>query len=212
MKVMLSPGETLQVGYLDDDGRETDGGLSVVYGENSIKVETDWPDTQGRTGVVYEEKFGVHLDPDEVDCLAEDSRSLKPVQLEPSEQRKQMFKTALAVDLPAPQQGSNQWAFASDAEIRFDEQRRIAADAIAESFNFDPDGTDKIEDISHSDGWNYVDGADHWNKAMFVRYENTETSTKYRLTVQFKPGTAEIIEAVAQEEDGDDTIVETYQI
>lgn len=56
MKIMLAPGETLTVGFYDEDF-EVDGDFTVSFLENSIKIETTWPDASGREGVIYEEKF-----------------------------------------------------------------------------------------------------------------------------------------------------------
>jgi len=52
MKIELAPGETLVVSL-----KESDGEFTIKFGEDAVTVEADMPDTQGRTGVIYEEVF-----------------------------------------------------------------------------------------------------------------------------------------------------------
>lgn len=72
MRVVLNPGEVLEVRYADEDGDETDGNLFVSYSDSAIEVKTDWPDSDGRIGVVYSERFGEGHD------AVEDSRKNRP--------------------------------------------------------------------------------------------------------------------------------------
>lgn len=57
MKIVLSTGETAEVHFDDSDGE-----VCVEFAEDAIRVSTDWPDTSGRTGIIYEERFGADLD------------------------------------------------------------------------------------------------------------------------------------------------------
>ena len=52
MKVVLHPGESVDVEFF-----ESDGSIIVAFNESDISVSTDWPDTEGRKGVIYQEKF-----------------------------------------------------------------------------------------------------------------------------------------------------------
>lgn len=53
MKITLKKGETIEVCFAHSDGQ-----IDVKFGKNKITVTTDLPDTQGRVGTIYEEKFG----------------------------------------------------------------------------------------------------------------------------------------------------------
>jgi len=53
MKITLQKGETIEVCFADSDGQ-----IDVKFGKNKITVKTDLPDTEGRVGTIYEEKFG----------------------------------------------------------------------------------------------------------------------------------------------------------
>jgi len=55
MKITLQKGETIEVCFADSDGQ-----IDVKFGKNKITVKTDLPDTEGRVGTIYEEKFGKH--------------------------------------------------------------------------------------------------------------------------------------------------------
>ncbi len=60
MYIILHPGERLSVQF-----HETDGEIVVDYdskGDKKLTVETDWPDTQGRAGVIYCEDFNAPLE------------------------------------------------------------------------------------------------------------------------------------------------------
>ena len=53
MIVVLKPGEKVEIQFAESDGE-----ITVAFHEERITVETDWPDTAGRQGVIYEEIFG----------------------------------------------------------------------------------------------------------------------------------------------------------
>lgn len=53
MQLELAPGEKITVTFLGSDGD-----IIVGFDKKRIFVETLWPDTTGRTGTLYEEKFG----------------------------------------------------------------------------------------------------------------------------------------------------------
>ena len=55
MKVVLKPGETLEVEF-----EETDGTIIVGFSETDITVSANLPDTSGREGVIYQEVFGTN--------------------------------------------------------------------------------------------------------------------------------------------------------
>jgi hypothetical protein len=57
MKVVLKPGEEVTIEFEDADGSGLDGELTVAFDADAIRVKTDWPDTKGRLGIVYEEVF-----------------------------------------------------------------------------------------------------------------------------------------------------------
>lgn len=63
MKVVLSPGDTLTV-ELED----TDGQFQISYGPTALTVTSDLPDTSGRTGTIYEERYAT---PGELKEIAE---------------------------------------------------------------------------------------------------------------------------------------------
>ena len=52
MKIVLSPGEKIAVEFA-----ESDGSIVVEFNETDISVVTAWPDTTGRVGTIYQEKF-----------------------------------------------------------------------------------------------------------------------------------------------------------
>lgn len=51
--LVLSPGEEIKI-TLED----TDGFFIIKYGEEALTVESDFPDSTGRVGIIYEEKYG----------------------------------------------------------------------------------------------------------------------------------------------------------
>jgi len=51
--IIIPPGEHVDVKF-----DECDGMLTVLFGENNIRVEADLPDSAGRRGVIYCEQFG----------------------------------------------------------------------------------------------------------------------------------------------------------
>jgi hypothetical protein len=53
MQVVLKPGE-----YVEIKLAETDGTFRVVYGQTQVDVRADLPDSSGRSGLIYREKFG----------------------------------------------------------------------------------------------------------------------------------------------------------
>lgn len=63
MIVMLTPGTVLSVRTADANGEENDGEIFVEFTETNIRVLTDWPDSSGREGVLYDEDFSMP-DPD----------------------------------------------------------------------------------------------------------------------------------------------------
>jgi hypothetical protein len=58
MRVMIGPGQTLEVSLCDESGEEIDGTIEVKFGAQALTVETTRPDSFGRKGILYEEKFG----------------------------------------------------------------------------------------------------------------------------------------------------------
>lgn len=52
MIVQLEPGDTLIVQLKD-----TDGEFVIEYRDEAIRITTDYPDSDGREGVIYEERF-----------------------------------------------------------------------------------------------------------------------------------------------------------
>ena len=52
MKIELSPGELLMVTL-----QGTDGMFTIEFGERELTVSVDLPDTEGREGVIYSERF-----------------------------------------------------------------------------------------------------------------------------------------------------------
>lgn len=57
MKVILQPGEKVEVEF-----SESDGSIVVEFNHTDISVLTAWPDTAGRVGVIYQEKFATPSD------------------------------------------------------------------------------------------------------------------------------------------------------
>lgn len=55
--VQLSPGQTLEVGFVDETGHQTDGAITIEFGRKILSVYADMPDSNGREGVIYAEKF-----------------------------------------------------------------------------------------------------------------------------------------------------------
>jgi hypothetical protein len=53
MELMLTPGDKIKVTLKD-----TDGEFTLEYAKNAVRITSDLPDTNGRKGVIYEEKFG----------------------------------------------------------------------------------------------------------------------------------------------------------
>ena len=53
MKIVLNPGEKIEVEFA-----ESDGCITVEFTQTSISVNADMPDTAGREGVIYLEEFG----------------------------------------------------------------------------------------------------------------------------------------------------------
>lgn len=52
MEIVLQPGESIKVTFADSDGD-----IEVRFDEDAIRVQTEWADSTGREGIVYEEKF-----------------------------------------------------------------------------------------------------------------------------------------------------------
>jgi len=53
MKIVLNPGEKVEVEFADSDGC-----ITVEFGKNAISVHADLPDAAGREGIIYLEEFG----------------------------------------------------------------------------------------------------------------------------------------------------------
>jgi len=60
MKVTIAKGESLIVNL-----EGTDGEFIITYGQSVLSVTADLPDTDGREGVIYSERFGADDDDDE---------------------------------------------------------------------------------------------------------------------------------------------------
>jgi len=58
MKVVLRPGEKLEIGFADEKGRDIDGDMFVEFKPTEITAYTSWSDSDGRYGVLYSERFG----------------------------------------------------------------------------------------------------------------------------------------------------------
>lgn len=56
IEVVLAPGDQLKVTLKD-----TDGVFTLEYGKNAVRIKSDLPDTNGRRGTIYEEKFGANF-------------------------------------------------------------------------------------------------------------------------------------------------------
>lgn len=52
MKVVLQPGEEIEVMFAG-----TSGEIKVAFHEEAIQVKADIPDDNGRSGLIYEERF-----------------------------------------------------------------------------------------------------------------------------------------------------------
>jgi hypothetical protein len=50
--IFLKPGEAVDIQFA-----ESDGSIRVKFDEDAIRVQTDWEDSSGRVGTIYEEKF-----------------------------------------------------------------------------------------------------------------------------------------------------------
>lgn len=61
MKIMIRPGEVLDVGFVDEEGFEVDGEFRILFDSEEtpgeVRVEADLPDTSGRAGTIYSEVF-----------------------------------------------------------------------------------------------------------------------------------------------------------
>lgn len=61
MKVLVKEGELLEIGFEDEEGFEVDGHFRVMFdaqeARGELRVEADLPDTAGRTGTIYSERF-----------------------------------------------------------------------------------------------------------------------------------------------------------
>jgi len=54
LTIVMGPGNRIVIGFED-----TDGHISIEYGEKALRVIADLPDSSGREGCVYEENFSV---------------------------------------------------------------------------------------------------------------------------------------------------------
>lgn len=57
MKIILKRGERVEIELADADGK-----FVVSYGTKELRVTTDFPDSTGRTGIIYNEKFASEAD------------------------------------------------------------------------------------------------------------------------------------------------------
>lgn len=64
MKIVLKPGEKLEIALADDSGEDIDGSIIVDFQFNELKITTDWPDSDGRVGTIYSERFRSFHDDD----------------------------------------------------------------------------------------------------------------------------------------------------
>ena len=76
MRIRLAPGETLTVGLEDENGRACDGELTIAFdvdGNKQFTVTADMPDSDGRNGLIYDERFGegIPAEAEEVPVLPE---------------------------------------------------------------------------------------------------------------------------------------------
>lgn len=60
MKIELAPGEKITIVF-----SETDGSVEVEFNETGIVVQTDSPDDNGRSGVIYRETFDINEEDEE---------------------------------------------------------------------------------------------------------------------------------------------------
>jgi hypothetical protein len=67
VKVILSPGEKLEIEFADSDGKiEIDFKAANETDEGHILITADMPDSTGREGEIYKEVFGNPADFDEI--------------------------------------------------------------------------------------------------------------------------------------------------
>lgn len=52
MQLCLKPGESIVIEFLD-----TDGQITISYNDENVTVEADMPDSDGRQGIIYSERF-----------------------------------------------------------------------------------------------------------------------------------------------------------
>lgn len=52
MKIILKPNESIEIGFEDSDGT-----INVTFGEDEISIESDLPDSDGKQGKIYSERF-----------------------------------------------------------------------------------------------------------------------------------------------------------
>ena len=52
MKIVLKPEEKIEIEFADSDGN-----IIVEFNADSIRVKSDWPDSENRVGIIYEEIF-----------------------------------------------------------------------------------------------------------------------------------------------------------
>ncbi len=57
MRITMRPGETLRIDFGVNSLDDCDGSFTVAFTPESITIEAEYPDSQGREGVIYEEKF-----------------------------------------------------------------------------------------------------------------------------------------------------------
>ena len=68
MKIELNPGESLTITLAG-----TDGEFQVHFNERGVEVTADVPDDEGRTDVIYSEKFRFNDETDDVESHVHDS-------------------------------------------------------------------------------------------------------------------------------------------
>lgn len=53
MKILLQPGQRLEIAFADENGHETDGNMILNMASEEFTIETEWPDDIGREGELY---------------------------------------------------------------------------------------------------------------------------------------------------------------
>lgn len=146
MKIFLLPGETLLVGFHEAaadgprDHYELDGTLTISFKKDEcIMVEADLPDSAGRTGVIYEERF------------AQSERDL--LEMAEKAARTEM-QAALDKALAEPRPATNM-----DQYRMTPERKEFSDKRVAENIRFHYRETDKLVDYTDTE---VADGFERW--------------------------------------------------